>query len=506
MIVDEFVVELGLDPKKFTEGQKEAMASFKRTQEEATRRGKDIEASGKQVDESFRKVTRSAVGLFTLLAGADGLKQFVQNTIKVDEATGILAHNLGVSTEELSIWQGAVKQAGGTAEDAAAGFQSLVNTTQQIKLTGTSAAVPYLRLLGINSLAELENTPAALLKISDAMSKLSPARAQALGAGAGLTPGLINLLEQGPVAVRRYLDAQREAGSITEEDARAAAHLTKEVTLLNSAWTKLGRDILTTVVGPLTTLLTLLTKIGEKIAAAPATVKSVLLPFLAPEQLNKNEAQDLAKANAKGGTVRGGPGALVGKTPAQTKALAYFIGQGWTATQAEAIVTNLSVEDPTFDPNKKEIGGGPGYGLAQFGKERQADFAQFAGHGIQGSSVDEQLAFIQYELTKGSRKKVGDRLKLESDIGDATALVSRQYEQAAGASGDKTGVTEAARRAQLAKNMFGGSNVTNNIKNDVKVASVTINTKATDAAGIAADFSNKLSDYNYVAQSNTGLN
>jgi hypothetical protein len=51
-----------------------------------------------------------------------------------------------------------------------------------------------------------------------------------------------------------------------------------------------------------------------------------------------------------------------------------------------------------FNPSaKNELGGGH-YGIAQWGKTRQADFQALFGKPIQQSNIDEQVRFMQYEL------------------------------------------------------------------------------------------------------------
>lgn len=89
--------------------------------------------------------------------------------------------------------------------------------------------------------------------------------------------------------------------------------------------------------------------------------------------------------------------------------------------------------------------GGNAYGLAQWHKERQADFARFSGKDIKKSTAEEQLEFINYELTKGKERSAGDQLKMTTNAYDAASVVSTQYERPADRSG------EAMRRGELAQ-------------------------------------------------------
>lgn len=102
-----------------------------------------------------------------------------------------------------------------------------------------------------------------------------------------------------------------------------------------------------------------------------------------------------------------------------THAYTFFRAQKWSRPQALGIVGNLQAESGV-DPNRAQSGGGPGYGIAQWERPRQADFKAWAGHDIRLSTMDEQLAFVQHELETTQR-------------GAATALRASSTPQAAAA-------------------------------------------------------------------------
>ncbi|WP_066722190.1 phage tail tip lysozyme [Sphingomonas pituitosa] len=128
------------------------------------------------------------------------------------------------------------------------------------------------------------------------------------------------------------------------------------------------------------------------------------------------------------------------------QAMTYFQAQGWTRAQAAGIVANLDAES-RMEANIRQIGGGPGYGLGQWEGPRQADFAVFAGHDIRNSTFEEQLAFVQHELS-GTESAAGRRLAQATSASDAGAIVCRYYERPADVVGDS------AYRAQLAATIF----------------------------------------------------
>lgn len=112
--------------------------------------------------------------------------------------------------------------------------------------------------------------------------------------------------------------------------------------------------------------------------------------------------------------------------------IAYFEQQGWSRAAATGIAANVSAESK-FDPSA--VGdNGSAYGLGQWHKDRQDAFKAWSGKDIRSSSRDEQLAFIQYELTQGTdqgARRAGEKLRNTNDPYDAGMTFSRLYERPA---------------------------------------------------------------------------
>jgi hypothetical protein len=130
------------------------------------------------------------------------------------------------------------------------------------------------------------------------------------------------------------------------------------------------------------------------------------------------------------------------------QAVGYFEGQGWTHAQAVGIVANLDAESG-LDAHRNQNGGGPGYGVGQWEAPRQHDFQAWAGHDIQHSTYEEQLRFVQHELTNGSQSGAGRALHRETTAGGSAASVTRHYERPRDTEG------EAVRRADRARQIEG---------------------------------------------------
>lgn len=144
----------------------------------------------------------------------------------------------------------------------------------------------------------------------------------------------------------------------------------------------------------------------------------------------------------------GSPGAalLRGGNDATTKALQFFQAQGWSREAAAGLVANLFRESKL---NPRAIGdNGAAVGAGQWHGDRQQAFRQLFGKDLRDASLQEQLAFVQHELTKGSdfgARRAGDLLKSVTSAREAGELVSRLYERPQ----DQFG--EAAARGRLAE-------------------------------------------------------
>ena len=126
--------------------------------------------------------------------------------------------------------------------------------------------------------------------------------------------------------------------------------------------------------------------------------------------------------NAAAGTPRSGAPAGRDK-----QVVDYFVAQGWTRDQAVGIAANLKRES-NLQPLRANAQGLNFFGLAQWDAGRQAAFARWAGHSMKDSTMEEQLAFVQYELTHGEQWAAA-RVRQATSASDAARAFSRYYER-----------------------------------------------------------------------------
>lgn len=118
------------------------------------------------------------------------------------------------------------------------------------------------------------------------------------------------------------------------------------------------------------------------------------------------------------------------------QAMAYFMSQGWKKHQAAGIVGNLQQESgASLDPNARNSIGM--FGIAQWDTIRRNEFNKIYRKPIYGSTFEEQLIYVQHELTKGARKGAGTRLSQTTDATTASQVVQNFYEGAPGQDDNK---------------------------------------------------------------------
>lgn len=145
-------------------------------------------------------------------------------------------------------------------------------------------------------------------------------------------------------------------------------------------------------------------------------------------------------------------GSQGGSSASKTDVMSTLRGYGWSKEQAAGIIANLMSESG-MNPNA--VGdGGKAYGIAQWHPDRQAAFKAWSGKDIRQSSVDEQLAFMNYELTRGNEQKAGNLLRASKNARQAGEVMSRYYERPLNANAEATARGEKAVQIAQETNIY----------------------------------------------------
>jgi predicted nucleic acid-binding Zn-ribbon protein len=122
------------------------------------------------------------------------------------------------------------------------------------------------------------------------------------------------------------------------------------------------------------------------------------------------------------------------------QALQYFMDAKLTKNQATGLVANLYAESGL---NPTAVGdSGKAYGIAQWHPDRQAEFERVYGKSIKGSSLQEQLNFVAYELQHKEKNALEQLLKAKTT--DEAVKAGLAYERPANYSKELSRRTEIA--------------------------------------------------------------
>jgi len=518
-VIDSLVVELGLDPKKLSVGQRAALDEFKKTQEAALKGGKEMEEAARKQGAALSTLKGQALGAFAVFAGGRGLKEFAAYLTASTVAVDRFSRLYGQSLQTVTKWGNAAVVTGGSAEGMQGSIRGLVQQFQQFSMTGESAVIPYFRALGVaiaDDTGKMRSMDDILLDLADKFHGMDPAKAAAFGKALGLDEATIDLLIRGRAALKPLLDEMAKIGGVTKKDAEASRDLYERWGLLITRAERMGRTFMTWLGPGIGAVADFLNRdIMELLGAKDRGVEKLKEAFK-----DKGIVGDLSPSAAR---YHPGAGADTSNRPAigqvgNSKSgsdVDKLVAMGWTRDQAIGIAANIQRESAG---NHQAVGdGGRAFGLAQWHPDRQARFAQWAGKDIRQSTRDEQLAFINHELRNGTERKAGAALMGARSAAEAASIVSEKYERPANTAG------ESASRAALATAMASklanvpaapaaaGAAVSNadnrsssSSSSSMSVGQVVVNTQATDGPGVARDFKAALEHDSFATQANNG--
>lgn len=551
-LIDSLVVSVGLDPTPFQKGTQEVQKSLKTTADSASRYGRQMESDGARAAQYFSKIKIEALGLAGVFLGTAGIGAVVKNLSGSVAELGRSAVNIGVALPALDAFRSAIARNGGDAQAATASLQGYANAIERFKLQGDASVLQYLSPLG----ASVSDDPLEVYKKFQKYvenHKNQKDGAQLInfeGAGLGYDQGTINAaIQMGSVArFNAELERSRQLGVISKQTADDMARISGAFAGLEQATTKLGASVLDVLTPSIVFLLNAISNLisaNPVLSSALAATVAVKTPAAIRAGLRYftglgGEAATAEAATAEavaGGGILGTAGVLVagalaipealhigglnnGETlpngpqgvtlpsykplsSAETEArknqaFDFFKSQGWGDVHAAALAGNIQGESGFNETQIGDKDTGGAFGIGQWHMPRVNEILKGTGIDVRSAPYAQQLQAMQWELlhTEGaSAVALGDA---KDTGGSESALVSK-YERS------KNQVSDIAKRTGYANSILASRSVTPSsapasTTNTTTVGTVVVNTKATDAKGIANDIHGAL-----VTQGNRGL-
>jgi len=325
-LIDSLIIELGLDPTKFEEGQKKAAAGLIKTKDAAAQAGKDIEAQNKKVADSFGAVKNEVLSLLAVFIGGAGVKAFLADVSKVAAETGRMGLALGQSPQNLSAFGMAVERFGGSSKNAVGNISQLTDMLEGLKAEGKMPPQSMFMMFqnaGMNFDMQ-KDAMSQTYDIATALQKIfqnNPVRAGYWARQLGLDPGTYQLMIKMGPGLKSYVDnLKRLAPSdrdvqVSQDFWSAWAGTGQEVSFLG---TKIASDLLPPLTALLKDIEPVIHSMGEWAEKNEGAVKGIaaLVALLTAASIAKSIANVLALA----GALRGLSGAAVAAEAAGTAA------------------------------------------------------------------------------------------------------------------------------------------------------------------------------------------
>lgn len=481
MILDELVVVLGLDARQFNQAQREAMDTFRRTQQGAEQFGKAVEAQGMKLGEAFGMARKGVLGLVGAFVGGEAAA-FIDHVINMDAATGRMAKTIGVSVENLGIWQGMIRQVGGSAEEATSALSAMQTEINNVRQGGGTFSEGFGYLLNKIGGAGGKNSDQITREISAylrgevaAGRETTSGAATYLGRVPGMNQSMINLL-LGDLG--KLEEAARKVGGATKETADAAAALQGKFSLMVQAF--------------------------ERFAAG-------LIPFidLLMKPINQITKDDIAKTGAFSGGMTFDKGGVMDRLDT------WLWGEyGQHGKPAGSVTPGIgSRGDRNNNPGNIEYGS---FARAHGATGTDGRFAIFPDKSSGESAMADLLArnYQGMTLSQIQQKWVGTGA-------DPTYVASMSAATGLGPN-DVPNLSDPAMRARVMSGMSrgegtslgargaassrgGGGGAGNTTTSTTTIGKVEVHTQATDADGIARDLAPAIKHSMMTAPANTGL-
>ncbi|HET8700172.1 MAG TPA: hypothetical protein VFL97_00695 [Nitrococcus sp.] len=267
-VIDALLVTLGLDSKDFGKGINEAKNAQKSLSDQLKRESKErgqidskaaqaqkkrvdeIHAQAKRTAEGFRKIRNEALAMAAVFAGGMGLAEFAKFTVDSAANLGLMSQGMGVSIRQIAGLRGAIQTQGGSAGQADALLESI--TQQQGYHAATGILAPGMHMYqaygGDLTHGQLTDPMKYMMGVAALLQRErkthSAEEVQSIAAQIGFTGPAYYLLMNGPKAAAALIDKMGTLSGVTERTARAAQRLREQMVILWDRLKQVGTELM----------------------------------------------------------------------------------------------------------------------------------------------------------------------------------------------------------------------------------------------------------------------
>jgi hypothetical protein len=256
-IIDQLIVELGLDPTKFVEGGHVTVAEYKKLVEGIDKHSKDAVKSVKTVEDGFTKVTRAIGEMTAGYLTVTGISSFIQQTNATNVAVGQLATTLGLMPDKIAQYTEAARRANINPQSMTSALNTLNMRAGAAKQGQDSALFDPLARLGVNPNVVWSNDPTTMLRgiASAAQKQIAGGRpldeVNANLAAIGLNGDLIYMIDRSDKKLKEFFEDAEKLHATTNAQIESSTRLLSAWNEFVPILTKLGNSIAKDLDGPL---------------------------------------------------------------------------------------------------------------------------------------------------------------------------------------------------------------------------------------------------------------
>ncbi len=261
-IVDELVLQLGLDASKFDKAQKKTIDNLRKMENTQRKNSKENQKRLKETTEGYNKLRDAVVSFGTALAGVNGIKDLVSNTVGSETTLWRASKMLGMHTRLLEAYGSAAKVFGGSQQGVLSTLQGLEGGFAKFHLEGNSSFMVALARLHIKP-GDFKNFAAMSAEMTEA-AKTLPGGVQGAWHYAqqlGMDHGTFQLLMSGHENVQRLVREMYNASDATHRNVAEAQKLWEKWVLVEAEVKGAGERVFHDLVPPLNTALDVTKKI-----------------------------------------------------------------------------------------------------------------------------------------------------------------------------------------------------------------------------------------------------
>ena len=263
-IIDSMVVTLGLDPRDFQKGERAATESLKRLQTNADSSGNSVQKSVGGISESFSGVGDAVAGaagavekfipiIAALTAVAAGSKiafDAVRASVLSVAAVGRASNIIGISPQQLSGWQNAIRSVGGDPASITGDLRSSAMALEGARDFGqASGFTNAAQSLGIQMSNPEDGSPRSLADIYEDFAtkfhNMNPQQAAYWGQIAGFSDDTTNLFQS--QAGAQLAQTLKNMASVTPAEVKPAEDIQADLAQLDADQQRLTNTLVGTV-------------------------------------------------------------------------------------------------------------------------------------------------------------------------------------------------------------------------------------------------------------------